>query len=77
MNRNQMIAKMIADTDQDIEAGKEWIKRTSEKELIKLWLMMNEEYPNPYTEIMTRFAIIGFCMLVKSLEDAGSGGSHD
>jgi hypothetical protein len=62
-----MLAKMRADNDQDIENGKAWIRESDPIEVINLWEMMNREYPNVYTEIMTRFAIIGFTVVADSL----------
>lgn len=71
MDKRQMFARIGADQDQDIEHAKEWMRKHDDADLIAFWLKLNKSYPNPTTEIITRFAIIGFVHVVQAMEAEG------
>jgi hypothetical protein len=74
---DMMLAKIRADNDQDIENGKKWMKESDPAEVLKMWDMLNREYPNVYTEIMTRFAIIGFSVVAESYAEQSNKDTTD
>lgn len=63
----QLKTVILADQDQDIENAKAWI-RDDPGDLLHLWELCNKDYPNPSTECMTRFAIIGITHVLQQMD---------
>jgi hypothetical protein len=67
MKLDQMIARVQADNDQDMEQLAEWLREQSTEDLVWFWGIMNRKYDKPHTEVMTRFAILGFAMVAEKV----------
>jgi hypothetical protein len=70
MTPDQLFARMAADQDQDIENAKQWIRESDPLSVMDLVTALGKTYPNPMTEAMTRFAMIGLTVVVQSMADA-------
>ena len=60
MNEQQMLAVVTARHDQDEATGRDWFASLSETEKSHLWLYLNGPFYNPFTEAMSRLAILQF-----------------
>jgi hypothetical protein len=70
MTPDQLFAWMASDQDQDIENAKQWIRESDPLSVIDLAIALGKTHPNPMTEVVTRFAMIGLTVVVQSMADA-------
>lgn len=68
MDMKAMRARVAADNDQDIEHAKQWMHESGTAELMAFWEYMNQNFATREKELMSRFAIIGFRVVMESLE---------
>lgn len=56
-----LIAAAIAKNDQQIEAAKDWLGRTSvdPDQFMTIWKHLNQEFESPIDEVTSQFALIG------------------
>lgn len=56
----KQFARILADTDQDMEAGRRWFNESPLTDLMTLWLTITRPHDDPAMEIMSRLAQIQF-----------------
>jgi hypothetical protein len=56
MDMKLMIARILADNDQDRAAAKEWIETESTENLMKMWLCITSQHKDPLIERMSLLA---------------------
>lgn len=70
MNINSMMARIVAANDQDEEECKQWICEASNAEIASLWDRIQNDYDDPEMECMSRFAQLGFGLMVVRLMES-------
>lgn len=60
--------------EQDIAQVKDWMREQSDEALLLIWAKIQKEYPNPFTEAMTRFAQIGMTEIALRIANENQDG---
>ena len=82
MDLEKVCAVLASKQDQDMEEVKRWLSNTNDRDLVKMWLYIQQEFEigDPVEkcsmlEVMSRFAQIGFteAMLSKYRQESDDG----
>ncbi len=82
MDLEKVCAVLASKQDQDMEEVKRWLNNTNDRDLVKMWLYIQQEFEtgepiarSSMLEVMSRFAQIGFteAMLSKYRQEAEDG----
>lgn len=60
MNMQQMMASIGADNDQDQAECDAWMRESSDREKMCVWMAIQRQYKDPVMELISRFAQLAF-----------------
>lgn len=68
MTPEQMLARVMADNDQDIAACKAWLREAETSLLLRVWDRIQVRHTDPVDEVVSRFAQLGMALMCAELQ---------